>query len=434
VQVAPDEHTDRLLAYRPARCHNSTVQHSVRRAPRRTSLAQIAASLAALAIACASGSSSELAFLADCRDECGAGLSCLRGICTRACPTTKSDCSDLAARATCADPLANPGDEPVCDVSCTSGADCSELGDGYACAYGSCRHVAGSQPGRDCFPVGRYEVGKEGGYLPCCPGLTQLSTWLEATSGGGDRVCTTFPVNSYACIEGSCGDGICEAPEAPCACGVDCPDSNWRASDDECHGYRDAPPPLALPALTIVNGGAVPLYILPQFVDCTTPPSLIRVLLDGQPLNVVGGGDCDVSCERVLEEGGPYAGPGATTPACPSIACSTPSVVRIEPGQSIEQAVGLEVVHQQLPRACAERISTETTPCISRVLPEAGRSYVIEVRALSDASPCQAGGCFCTSDGACPGAGTPLLFTLPTASYFENQVLNVAAPNGQSTQ
>jgi len=86
-------------------------------------------------------SESETHFLGFCQDECGAGLDCICGICTKACDSV-DPCLKLAAQATC--DISSAGvcaDEPVsvCDVKCTSDVECDELGSGYACEAGACR-------------------------------------------------------------------------------------------------------------------------------------------------------------------------------------------------------------------------------------------------------------------------------------------------------
>ena len=74
-----------------------------------------------------------------------------------------------------------------------------------------------------CRAVGRYEVGKEGGYEPCCEGLHEIST-LKASYGTEGEVvdCQDAELNLYACILGTCGDGICEPAEDDCGCMRDC--------------------------------------------------------------------------------------------------------------------------------------------------------------------------------------------------------------------
>ena len=79
-----------------------------------------------------------------------------------------------------------------------------------------------------CRGPGRYEAGKEGSYRPCCPGLTEVFYQKAGHSGDGRRICDSPPLRVYACVQGTCGDGICEAGEAPaCGCVADCPSAVW---------------------------------------------------------------------------------------------------------------------------------------------------------------------------------------------------------------
>ena len=83
----------------------------------------------------------------------------------------------------------------------------------------------------DCRGPGRYEAGKEGSYRPCCAGLTEVLYGKPATSNAGPT-CDHPPLRVYACVRGTCGDGICEAGEAPaCGCVADCPDAAWGPGD-----------------------------------------------------------------------------------------------------------------------------------------------------------------------------------------------------------
>jgi hypothetical protein len=92
---------------------------------------------------------------------------------------------------------------------------------------------SGGEPGAtdECRGPGRYEAGKEGSYRPCCPGLTEV---LYQSAGYVDGVpgCWSPPMRVYACVSGTCGDGICEIGEAPsCGCVADCPDAAWGPQD-----------------------------------------------------------------------------------------------------------------------------------------------------------------------------------------------------------
>jgi hypothetical protein len=76
----------------------------------------------------------------------------------------------------------------------------------------------------ECRGLGNYHAGKEGGYRPCCEGLNEQPQQLRATNEQGAEVCADLPLRVYACVEGTCGDGRCEDPEAvACGCPADCP-------------------------------------------------------------------------------------------------------------------------------------------------------------------------------------------------------------------
>jgi hypothetical protein len=106
--------------------------------------------IAALAGACGGTTASppsvgsESHFLAQCDATCADGLDCIGGICTRACLTSASDCSDLGANATCTDQSVEPGEVAVCDVGCSGTPDCQQLGSEYDCEGAFCRRSAAS--------------------------------------------------------------------------------------------------------------------------------------------------------------------------------------------------------------------------------------------------------------------------------------------------
>lgn len=86
--------------------------------------------------------------------------------------------------------------------------------------------VDGGREPTECRGPGNYQAGKEGSYRPCCEGLNEVFQELPATDDRGARVCIAPPLRVYACVEGRCGDGRCEEPEAvPCGCAADCPDA-----------------------------------------------------------------------------------------------------------------------------------------------------------------------------------------------------------------
>ena len=86
----------------------------------------------------------------------------------------------------------------------------------------------------ECREAGHYESGKEGSYLPCCNGLTEVFQLKAGYDGDGNPVCDDPPLRVYACVEGECGDGVCEVGEdKPCGCAEDCPGAVWEADAGE---------------------------------------------------------------------------------------------------------------------------------------------------------------------------------------------------------
>ena len=146
-----------------------------------------------------------------------------------------------------------------------AGTDPSQagIGPGGAGTAGAGGNFDAASSSEECRPVGRYQAGKEGSYRPCCAGLTELIT--ESFGYVNDEpACWRAPHREYACLEGTCGDGICEEAEAPCGCGVDCPDSQWRSDEATCATYRDVEPPPTEPArVQIVNTSDQPLFVHP---------------------------------------------------------------------------------------------------------------------------------------------------------------------------
>jgi len=409
---------------------------------RRRSMTRIAIPafyLALLALACGGKSTapnigSESHFLAHCDATCDDGLSCIGGICTRSCLTAVTGCSDLGSTATCTNQSVEPGQVAVCDVSCASGGDCQSLGAGYGCEGGFCRHSpdavsTGNTPDVDCRPVGRYEVGKEGGYLPCCAGLTQLATQSEATVNNEVRACVQEPLNSYSCIAGTCGDGVCEEAEAPCGCGVDCPDSLWRAAEFQCVAYADQTPPPDIRVISITNDTPAPYYIQPFSLSCDAS-SLVQVERDGETVNVQSGG-CAKSCQTAMDQGWNSESQGSTDISCPDTPCQFAPVL-IAPGQTLEQSLGLEVAFQTMIRGCAEGIRQDSVNCYARVIPQPG-NYEVSLRA-SATLDCIAGStdCECRPDarGACTNrnvqvSGAPIVASWTGQNYYENHTLDI---------
>jgi hypothetical protein len=90
----------------------------------------------------------------------------------------------------------------------------------------ACDGDDGSAP---CRAIGRWYRGKgdvgdrDTSYIPCCEGLTEILT-MEATKDamGADICRVESRAPGYACIAGTCGDGLCEDPETFCGCPDDC--------------------------------------------------------------------------------------------------------------------------------------------------------------------------------------------------------------------
>jgi hypothetical protein len=76
--------------------------------------------------------------------SCGSGLDCIAGICTESCLVSESTCTALFSRAICTAAGVEPGVVTVCDVSCSTDAECTPLGDAHRCEAGFCRAPASS--------------------------------------------------------------------------------------------------------------------------------------------------------------------------------------------------------------------------------------------------------------------------------------------------
>lgn len=123
----------------------------VRRQPVRTGAVLLAAAWLASCGALVGGGPTvggETHFLLTCQEDCGPGLSCIEGVCTRGCTPGYSSCSELASTASCeAVPEASreqAGFAGTCDVGCREDADCRELGGAHTCRAGLCRAEAGA--------------------------------------------------------------------------------------------------------------------------------------------------------------------------------------------------------------------------------------------------------------------------------------------------
>jgi hypothetical protein len=82
--------------------------------------------------------------------------------------------------------------------------------------------AACSDDDSDCAGPGVHQRGKEGG-PSCC---ADLNAYYRLVVSDPDELTCREPVGhaEFACIEGRCGDNICEAGErGPCGCTLDCP-------------------------------------------------------------------------------------------------------------------------------------------------------------------------------------------------------------------
>lgn len=87
-------------------------------------------------------------FLRSCGAECGEGLSCVCGVCTRMCETDTA-CSNLPGNPSCVSPdelgasrrcgSNDPVGKSVCDVGCDDDGDCDALNAASYCIAGFCR-------------------------------------------------------------------------------------------------------------------------------------------------------------------------------------------------------------------------------------------------------------------------------------------------------
>jgi hypothetical protein len=361
---------------------------------------------------------SESHFLGYCSGTCRGGLECIAEICTRPCLTATSSCSDLALGAACTNQSVEPGQVAVCDLACNVADDCKALGTGYTCSSGFCRGPGGGGIGNggsggtsssngDCHLVGRYETGKEGGYLPCCAGLNEIFTLSLVEGEGGTPACQQLPLRTYACIQGTCGDGVCEDPERSCGCLQDCGDVPLVPVDEGCPAYRDQSPPPVVHTVSIVNTSARTLYVWPRG-GCGQGQSLVSVERGGQPLNVLDPG-CARTCEGVLDNGSQR--PANVTPefwessadsACAGIVCGATGPIPIAAGETLTEVARLELREQRMPRACAADVLTDAIGCYSRLIPQMGSTTIVTAFLEESCSP-----------GACPA-----ITATATGNYF----------------
>jgi len=293
----------------------------------------------------------------------------------------------------------------------------------------------------------------EGG-LDCIAGICTRSCLTQEASCGdlaAGAACTNQSVEpgqvavcDVSCASGAecgtlgsgyrCEGGFCRSGSS--AGVVDAAGAGAGAAPDEavCEAFRDQSPPPDVRAISIVNTGSVPLYIVPV-TDCQTRPSLLSVeregpFIDLTPMYL----RCGHPCQQLIEEGWHYPPGEEASPLC-SVDCGLPPLVEIGPGQTLLQPVTREVVQKQLPRACAQGAPLETVTCESLVIPPPG-NYTLTVRTVVNPT-CDSGvDCACHPDatGTCTNnnlratnSSTPLIFSFPSSGYFQNQTLSISA-------
>ncbi len=154
----------------------------------------------------------------------------------------------------------------------TDGADATDGAMGGQANGGA----GGADTPPECREQGAYEAGKEGSYLPCCDGLTEVFYQQGAYDADGQPVCVEPLARFYACVEGSCGDGNCEVGEdVTCGCAEDCPGAVWEGSGD-----ASVPMPM-------INDG--PAVTCEQAAELT-----------GDQLSMIADG-ADLSCDSALD-------------------------------------------------------------------------------------------------------------------------------------
>lgn len=100
---------------------------------------------------------SETNFLRSCDASCADGLSCICGVCTRACSVAR-ECTALVFGAECVAVAERPAEAACdasesaafCDISCSGDADCEPLGAPFRCQGGFCRTPGDGETATAC--------------------------------------------------------------------------------------------------------------------------------------------------------------------------------------------------------------------------------------------------------------------------------------------
>lgn len=150
------------------------------------------------------GTDSNTHWLARCSadNDCGDGLSCVCGACTRQCSSSGS-CESLDEGALCLDLLCDGEPLAVCSLGCNEPADC---GSGTSCEGGACVPRLAEAPTTERPDAGRSDAGRSD---------AGRSDPQQPDAGPSP----TQPPNYEPCAEKSCGDScqLCGPDETDCA-------------------------------------------------------------------------------------------------------------------------------------------------------------------------------------------------------------------------
>lgn len=97
---------------------------------------------------------------------------------------------------------------------------------------GNTNSAAASSAPSACAGPGVHGYGKGNPRLECCAGTSAFYLKEKSYDEKEERVCVSGPDGgAFACIRGTCGDGICEPGEdQPCGCVSDCPSAAWEGT------------------------------------------------------------------------------------------------------------------------------------------------------------------------------------------------------------
>lgn len=247
-------------------------------------------------------------FLRQCADDCGAGLECVSGVCTRGCLVGEDKCTDLAAEAECTDASIEPGALAVCDVGCESDLDCRSLGSAFECQNDFCRGAV--LPGQSSGG-GSAGSSSVGGGPPIAPACT-TNRDCEPTAS-----CVDLPDDGCSPITGDGCPGRClrlySAPECSGAAeeelqhlvgGTPCPDGMECVVHDPNLG-------LIPPGICVESSGPTCTTVgltdeCPEGFACVQPGPCVPVAVDchsGPLCKVAAPPDCSYGYARSFVDG-----------------------------------------------------------------------------------------------------------------------------------